>query len=142
MFFDSFQVEEITIANNADKSHGQWLRNGAKESVNFPGFTHDVGCFGDIISSRDAYEKAKLVSKEGRKLLKKDVTAIHAVEGTTYSHIYTYVLHMVALKFGEQAVVMGGDASWGWRGIANRPEVKDYARKVAEVAVDRIVNFA
>jgi hypothetical protein len=143
------KLGEINMATptalNANKLHIKWKNEGTKKVLKYnkdhdTNLVHDVDLLGDIIDDLSIEEQQSLLSVSSILLLKEEVPSIRKdsdSDAATYSSVYTYVGNIVGKKFGPDAVSL--DTKLGFRAIKNSREIKDYARDVMKITVDRLV---
>jgi hypothetical protein len=137
----------MTIKNvlNANKLHIKWKNEGTKKVLKFnkangTNWIHDAGLVGDIIDDLSIEDQQSLLSASSINLLKEEVHSIKKdsdSDATSYSSVYTYVGNILGKKFGDDAVSL--DNKLGFRAIKNSREIKDYARDLMKITVDRLV---
>jgi len=133
---------------NANKLQGYWKNAGVKQTIKYnkqygTDFIHDVDLMGDIISNLTPQQQEKLVLRSTALKLRDEIGNTRTLKGTgdlrTYMQMYSYVLDLLGKKFGKDAVQT--NLSHGFRGVKNTPEIKDYARDLMKVTLDRIIHL-
>lgn len=103
------------------------------------GFIDSAALLADIWESKTDREIQKLMSDQAIELLRHDKLGVTGKTGrTTMCAYHTYVGNMVRKKFGSSSIcIERGKPSF--RGLKDDPDIKDYARSVMRITVDRVL---
>jgi hypothetical protein len=81
----------------------------------------------------------KLMSDDATDFLRHDNLKVAKKYGRkTMTGYHTYVQNLVIKKFGQNSVMKDYGAN-GFRGFRDSPDIKDYARKIMQVTIDRVL---
>lgn len=104
-----------------------------------PGYTDCAVLLADIWESKSDAEIEKLMSDEAIDLLRTDnLRVAKKYNRTTMTAYHTYVENLVEKRFGKGSVIKDYSTN-SFRGFRDHPDIKDYARKVMQITVDRVL---
>lgn len=106
---------------------------------NRPGYIDCATLLADIWESKNDADIKKLMSDEAVDLLRTDNLGVaKKYNRTTMTAYHTYVENLVEKRFGTGSVIKDYSTN-SFRGFRDHPDIKDYARKVMQITVDRVL---
>lgn len=105
-----------------------------------PGYIDCAALLADIWEAKSDLEVQKLMSDQAIDFLRHDNLGVAKKYGRkTMLAYHTYVENLVEKKFGPTSVLK--DYSYNsFRGFKDQSDIKDYARKVMQITVDRVLH--